>query len=841
MAGYALFISVWDYEDGADFQRHESIDRSAQDLHALFRESELWTESTRLQDPAAPVEITNKVEEVAAKCDHDDLLFVYYCGHGEQKRARERAAELHLTVRTSEKGKGETQLALHRLYETLRNPEIKAKAKVLVLDCCNSGEVPPLGAADPVDTATKPDNVTCVLKPLRVGETHAHAKRAGDDYTAFSGALIDILSDGVPGASDPLTISDVFREMQARLRAGKHPQPDVIWRGIAELPLLENRKPGEKRVRDLLTESGMGRLAELWAEPRDDVPLVAIKHHVRGRLGDSGNACELVHHLHDRSPDLLGEAREMISAGPENVTGRTTRLLAARDCAPCGDFAEQLLERAIGRVEVPSLVEHHLAAGEPCPRLEQRFATAPVGTVADALADLRGRGEAEHAAGAVDRLIELFATRREHDDVRALLEALRENGAEFDASTVLVEVALGRPPVEVAAFVRQARDEDGREVSRLFVTRRRPREVAEFIAGFSGAAGSTMRNLLPSAVDGADSGWMIRLARALRVAGLADAPSAIVGAALHRGVPGERVGELLDGLTDCGPDQAAKIEGELREHLRHSATPVDELGLFLRRSAGPGRPSALVRDVVAARPLEDVRVLHRQALAAGDEQLAAGIAAAMAELHDPIGFLDFLRDFRSEEAHALLTRAAERRPGEDLGHLLSSWRNPENRPDSLRYEDDLLPNLVTKHLDPLRLFAARRFLVSLDRGEVLDPVVRRVLCEPQRFAAADLAALLVDLCAHSKRKAPDVVRRMVAALHEHHAGKPLEPVELAEIVAEVSASDGITAQCRRIVGDAIDDLVEARDDLALARTYQQALKTAGAAERAERFRQRIDP
>jgi hypothetical protein len=504
------------------------------------------------------------------------------------------------------------------------------------------------------------------------------------------------------------------------------------------------------------------------------------------------------------------------------------------------------LRRAVAALTPEPLVD--ILLGDE-PRAEVEFATtARADGFAAVLDELRRRADRQSSAVG-DRLIELFATRRNHSEVRELLATLRKHGRNFDAGTVLIDVALGRPPADAAAFVRPAHGaaedgDDGPHVSRLVVEHRRPREVAAFIAGFGATADSRMRDLLPIVVEATSADWMIRLARALRANDLPDAPSAIVSAALHRDIPSAKVAELLDGLNDCGPDQRGKIEHELCAHLRHDATPVEELAIFVERNPGPGGPEKLVREVVAKRDINHVAQLRRHARTSKDDQLERWVIRAVAETRKPLDLMDFVKDVESETATILFTQVAQHRDGDTIGHLLSIWQRPDKRPVAFQWAGEVLPDLFAAHVSPDRLLVARRYLESVGCPHVLDPVIRMVLAKPRRLGPPDLAALLADLSRHSRRRTPDVVHRIPDRLvsnFDESGNSRVDVAHLARVVAEVWRNEGKMRTFARIVAEGIDKAVTARDNTALAESYLDALWACGADERARAFKKRIDP
>jgi hypothetical protein len=161
-----------------------------------------------------------------------DLLLVYYSGHG---LVAGRRHELYLALRDTEWAEPEFS-ALE--YDKLRSAVLNSPAatKVIVLDCCFSGRVLSGSMADPA---------TALIAQVEVDGSYvlasAHGNAValilpGEDHTAFTGRLLGLLRDGVPGGPEFLTIDDVYRQLRAKMKAEGLPQPQK--RGTANADLL---------------------------------------------------------------------------------------------------------------------------------------------------------------------------------------------------------------------------------------------------------------------------------------------------------------------------------------------------------------------------------------------------------------------------------------------------------------------------------------------------------------------------------------------------------------------------------------------------------------------------
>ena len=60
---------------------------------------------------------------------------------------------------------------------------------------------------------------------LRLTGTQVSLILPGEDYTAFTGRLLRLFHDGVPGGPELLTIDDIYQQLRATMKAEGLPQP----------------------------------------------------------------------------------------------------------------------------------------------------------------------------------------------------------------------------------------------------------------------------------------------------------------------------------------------------------------------------------------------------------------------------------------------------------------------------------------------------------------------------------------------------------------------------------------------------------------------------------------
>ena len=167
-----------------------------------------------------------------------DLLLVYYAGHG---LVGGRRHELYLALPDSEWIEPEFN-SLE--YDKLRSAVLDspATAKVIILDCCFSGRVVTDTMADAASEVIEQIEVdgTCVLASAQRDEVALVIP--GEDHTAFTGRLLRLLHEGIPGGPELLTVDDLYRQLVARMQAEGLPHPQRRGTDLTgSLALARNR------------------------------------------------------------------------------------------------------------------------------------------------------------------------------------------------------------------------------------------------------------------------------------------------------------------------------------------------------------------------------------------------------------------------------------------------------------------------------------------------------------------------------------------------------------------------------------------------------------------------
>jgi hypothetical protein len=197
-------------------------------------------------DPASAGAAGRTLREYAARAE--DTLLVYWAGHGGPGPGD----EFQLSVTGAADGLPAGALAVGRVREAmLRSP---AAHRILILDCCFSGGVVPvtgvtwalLGQAD-----TEGADVLVSAPPSPV-----YFSRPKETYTAFTGALIAIMRNGIPGGPEFLTLGAIYGQLLYALASRGLPRPQQSGTGTAAQLALARNPAYHRQRQDARPDAG---------------------------------------------------------------------------------------------------------------------------------------------------------------------------------------------------------------------------------------------------------------------------------------------------------------------------------------------------------------------------------------------------------------------------------------------------------------------------------------------------------------------------------------------------------------------------------------------------------
>ena len=219
----ALLVGVASNAHGDDPGFVQSLNSQAEFARALERNMPgLGDDDLNvLPEPRYPQEVTEAIASLNEAHDNDGraglvrpgLLF-YYCGHG-----MDADGQLYLSmVETIDKdlSRRRTGLALGAVLDAIAATEFRRRRVVVILDCCFAG----LACAEPA--AGRAHLLMAVGQHVKA--TH---DPSGTGPTHFTGALVELMRAGVPGAGPWIDLETAYQWLETRLvkRYGEDRQP----------------------------------------------------------------------------------------------------------------------------------------------------------------------------------------------------------------------------------------------------------------------------------------------------------------------------------------------------------------------------------------------------------------------------------------------------------------------------------------------------------------------------------------------------------------------------------------------------------------------------------------
>jgi len=165
----------------------------------------------------------------AAKEARDALVF-YYAGHGlvDPAIADE---QLHLALPQSyEPGGTHMALSYAHVRREFRVSARQAQRRLVTLDCCWSGKA--LGTTMGGDDIVGETAIEGTAVLTATAATKKALAPAGEQYTAFTGALIDTLVSGIDDGPELLDLGTIYRHLDAVQSGRGRPRPQFGGTGI---------------------------------------------------------------------------------------------------------------------------------------------------------------------------------------------------------------------------------------------------------------------------------------------------------------------------------------------------------------------------------------------------------------------------------------------------------------------------------------------------------------------------------------------------------------------------------------------------------------------------------
>lgn len=175
--------------------------------------------TTVLEDPTDVRRLTQTLRRLVR--DTEDVLFVYFAGHGTIVRR----GQLCLVVADTDASDPDiTGLEFERVREALLDSP--AQTKIVILDCCYSGRaIETMSGADAVADGTDTRGVYTLTASDHTAHVVALDEQAGA-YTSFTGELLDLVRAGIANGPPRLPLNLVYLHLRRRLQQRRLPAPN---------------------------------------------------------------------------------------------------------------------------------------------------------------------------------------------------------------------------------------------------------------------------------------------------------------------------------------------------------------------------------------------------------------------------------------------------------------------------------------------------------------------------------------------------------------------------------------------------------------------------------------
>jgi hypothetical protein len=170
-----------------------------------------------VSDPRTSEDIVEAVADAAREAT--DALLIYFSGHGFKDPD---SGALCLAHAGSRPAAGYTAVYYDWLRNELRHS--RARRRIVLLDCCFAASAFP-AMTDPGTSLADQAAVEGTYLIAAAGASREALAEDGGGYTAFTGALLRVLREGLEDGPENLDLDTVFSRLELELRAASRPQP----------------------------------------------------------------------------------------------------------------------------------------------------------------------------------------------------------------------------------------------------------------------------------------------------------------------------------------------------------------------------------------------------------------------------------------------------------------------------------------------------------------------------------------------------------------------------------------------------------------------------------------
>ncbi|MGW7409191.1 caspase, EACC1-associated type [Streptomyces sp. NPDC054833] len=267
-ASQALLIGVHTYEHLIDLP---AVEANLTTLAETLTDPSVWglppSHCTILSQPRSVQDVLDPLIHSARQAS--DTLVVYYAGHG---LTDPNTDELYLALPGTDGERMFTALPYDWVRRAVLDRLVTARRKVVILDCCFSGQAL-VGGMSGTEQMADHARIAGTYLLTASAETRKALAPPGERFTAFTGELITVLAEGIAGGPALLDMDTVYRHLHRQLAAKSRPLPQQRNRNaggqvalarnraftVVDSPLKSPRGVSYARLAQLLTEGE-------WAE-----------------------------------------------------------------------------------------------------------------------------------------------------------------------------------------------------------------------------------------------------------------------------------------------------------------------------------------------------------------------------------------------------------------------------------------------------------------------------------------------------------------------------------------------------------------------------------------------
>jgi biotin carboxyl carrier protein len=348
MAGrFALLIGNSTFNDPG-LARLAAPENDVIALKEVLERSEVAGFETRLLLNAGMVEARDAVFDLFDRRSPDDLLLLYYTGHG----LRDERGDLYLALpQTSAKAPGRIALEADFVRKQMQNSY--SRRQVLILDCCHSGAFVRPGAKGAEVALSRDDFLPAgghgryILAAAAASESAFEA----EGRSIFTRHLVDALKNGEAAPErETITIEDLHTYVCRRVASEQAPMQPRIWVDEQTEPLIIARNPNPRRpLPQVLVDMLWGQ--DVHHAHSAAIRLLAICRGADRTLG--ADAERVLRQRLEKPEDLafLVASPILDALGPQTSEGLAAEVEALKARLAAAGEATALRDAEVGRLE----------------------------------------------------------------------------------------------------------------------------------------------------------------------------------------------------------------------------------------------------------------------------------------------------------------------------------------------------------------------------------------------------------------------------------------------------------------------------------------------------------